>query len=187
MKCDICKEKEATIHIQEIISNNIKTIHICENCAKMYGFKSDIMDMGFNLFNLFSQMNNNETGKNEKNDKNKPLPEEHVEQQNIILEENKLKCPQCSTTYDELLETGKFGCGYCYLAFKEQIKPIIRRIHGTIYHKGKVPEKYKKQIKIANDLRGLNNRLKSAVKKENYEQAAELRDKIKLLAKKLEK
>lgn len=184
MKCDICKANEATIHIQEIINNNIKTIHICENCAKMYGFKNDIMDIGFNLFNIFSQLSKEEAGKEQKTQKPVELSKKH---QNIIDEENKLICPQCNITYDEILETGKFGCGYCYTAFNEQIKPIIRRIHGTIFHKGKVPIKFKKQIKIVRDLKGLNNRLKSAIKKEEYEKAAILRDKIKQLSAQLEK
>lgn len=184
MKCDICKQKESTIHIQEIINNNIKTIHICENCAKTYGFKSDIMDFGFNLFNIFSQIShNNDDKKQNESNAEKSINFTHKD---ILNEENKLICPQCGTKYDELLETGKFGCGYCYISFREQIKPIIRRIHGTIFHKGKVPNKYKNQIKIAKDLRGLNNRLKSAIKSENYEKAAIIRDEIKQLSKKLE-
>jgi len=56
MKCDVCKEKEATIHIQEIVNNNIKSIHLCEDCAKVYGIKSSLMDLGFTLIDFISNI-----------------------------------------------------------------------------------------------------------------------------------
>lgn len=180
MKCDICKENEASIHIQEVINNNIKTLHICDDCAKTYGFKNGLMNIGFNLmdfFEKFDPFNSEVPFKNEHNLKQKKT---------LIEDENIIKCSQCGLSYDEFLEKGKFGCAFCYTAFKEQIKPIIRRIHGKVYHKGKVPKKYKKTLKLMQDLKILNSRLRSAVKKEDFEKAAEIRDKIKQLTKKTE-
>lgn len=173
MKCDLCKISEATIHIQEVINNNIKTIHICEDCAKSYGSINNIMDVGQNLFDLFSKVSggNKETDTAPKKGKRQPVDDE-----------NTLKCSRCHISYDEFLESGKLGCGFCYTSFKEQIKPILRRIHGCIYHKGKVPLKFKKRLKTAKDLKLLTNRLKVALKKERYEEAASLRDRIKKLS-----
>ncbi|MDD5067202.1 MAG: UvrB/UvrC motif-containing protein [bacterium] len=176
MKCDLCKISEATIHIQEVINNNIKTIHICEDCAKSYGIKNNIFEMGFNLFDLFAKING------EKKDDIELKENPVKEHKSGIDDENIIKCPLCGISYDEFLESGKLGCGYCYTSFREQIKPILRRIHGCIYHKGKVPVKYKKRIKIVKDLKVLNNRLRMALKKEDYEEAAFLRDKIKKIS-----
>lgn len=172
MKCDICKGKEATIHIQEVVSNNIKSLHICEKCAKTYGFKNELIDIGFHLMDFLHNFKSSidPKYKNNKINNNKKV---------IIEDENKIKCIQCNTTYDEFLETGKFGCAFCYIAFKEQIKPIIRRIHGKTTHKGDVPQKYKKQLKLINDIKVLNHRLKLAIKKEDFKTAAKIRDKIK--------
>lgn len=176
MKCDICKSNESTIHIQEVINNNIKTIHICEDCAKNYGFKNDIMDVGFNLYKLFSQLSTNEN-----------LEEKEKTNTLFKKDENSITCPECGISYNEFLEIGKLGCGYCYVAFKDQIKPILRRIHGTIFHKGKIPFKFRKKIKIIKEIKSLNNRLKRAVKKEKYEEAVVLRDKIKSLSREVKK
>ena len=172
MKCDICKNSEATIHIQEVVNNNIKSLHICEKCAKIYGFKNELIDIGFHLMDFLHNFKSSD-GKKNKNyliNKNKKT---------FIEDENIIKCTQCNATYDEFLETGKFGCAFCYTAFKEQIKPIIRRIHGKTIHKGNVPEKYRKQLRIIKDIKNLNYRLKTAVKREDFETAANIRDKIK--------
>ncbi len=170
MKCDICKDKEATIHIQEVVNNNIKSMHICEKCAKKYGFNNELIDIGFHLMDFLHNFKPMKADEKKLNKKNK-YP--------IVEDENVIKCSQCNTTYNKFLETGKFGCAYCYTAFRENIKPIIRRIHGKTMHKGNAPEKYKKQLKSMRSILSLNHRLKVAVKKEDFETAADIRDTIK--------
>ena len=64
MKCDICKNKEATIHIQEVVNNNIKSLHICEKCAKSYGLKNELIDIGFHLMDF---IHNYKTGEDKLN------------------------------------------------------------------------------------------------------------------------
>lgn len=176
MKCDICKNSEATIHIQEVINNNIKSLHLCEKCAKTYGFNNELIDIGFHLMGFLHDFKPLKVNQNN----GTPLETTFKKNKQIFFEdENIIKCSQCNTTYNEFLETGKFGCAFCYIAFKEQIKPLIRRIHGKVNHKGHGPEKYKKQLKLMRDVRVLNQRLKRAVKKEDFETAADIRDKIK--------
>lgn len=183
MICNICKNSEATIHIQEVANNNIKSLHICENCAKSHGFNNELIDIGFHLMDFlynFKSLNTNKNNLNMKDlyGKNKNHPAE---------DENIIKCSECGTTYNQFQDTGKFGCAFCYIAFKEQIKPIIRRIHGKVIHKGTVPEKYKKQLKSIHSILSMNQRLKRAVKREDYKTAADIRDKIRKIKNRLEK
>lgn len=182
MKCDICKKNEASIHIQEVINNNIKTLHICEECSKAYGFKNGILNIGYNLMDFFEKFDPFKINEDSK----EPIKKDKIKKI-AIEDESIIKCLECGTSYDEFLEKGKFGCSFCYTAFKDQIKPVIRRIHGKITHKGKVPEKYKQTIKIMNHLKILNNRMKIAVKKENFEKAAQIRDEIQKVMKEMEK
>ncbi len=176
MKCDICKEKEATIHIQEVVNNNIKSIHLCEECAKAYGIKSNLMDLGFTLIDLFTNI---ATGKI----KSQPAPSHtHLPEKSsepYIHDKFPLKCPVCGETFIEFIETAKFGCGLCYVAFKEKIKPLLRKIHSKAIHKGKIPKKMEPVVKLNQNLKELDNKLKIALKKENYEEAAKIRDQIK--------
>jgi protein arginine kinase activator len=170
MKCDICKEEEATIHIQEVVNNNIKSMHICEKCAKNYGFNNELIDIGYHLMGFLNKSDKFDF-KNSKIVNAKLIKDNHAE-------ENTIKCSHCHTTYDEFLDKGKLGCSFCYIAFQTQIKPIIRRIHGKVKHKGSVPEKYKKQIQLMEKVKQLNRKLKTAIKNEEFEKAAQFRDQI---------
>ena len=84
----------------------------------------------------------------------------------------------------KLQKTGHVGCADCYDVFGDELFPLIRRIHGNTTHCGKnsdrtvqKAEKHEptKEEKIAQ----LKNELDAAVKEQNFERAAELRDTIK--------
>ena len=94
------------------------------------------------------------------------------------------RCETCGSTYSEIAKTGHVGCADCYDVFGDELFPLIRRIHGNTTHCGKnsdrtvqKAEKHEptKEEKIAQ----LKNELDAAVKEQNFERAAELRDTIK--------
>ena len=50
-------------------------------------------------------------------------------------------CPNCGRDFADFSRSGKIGCSVCYEVFHEQLEPILRRVHGTSSHTGKVPVK----------------------------------------------
>lgn len=88
---------------------------------------------------------------------------------------NQLRCEGCGLTYKKLREEGKLGCSVCYQTFRSYLEPMLQQIHGSSVHLGKVLESQNTL------LRDLQKSLQEALLEENYEQAAELRDKIKAL------
>jgi protein arginine kinase activator len=80
---------------------------------------------------------------------------------------------------------GRVGCSNCYKEFKENLSPIIKTIHSSIEHKGKVPLISGDDVKLEKEIRDLKFRLKEEVTVENFEEAAKLRDTIKKLQQKL--
>lgn len=176
MKCDICKKEEATIHIQEVINNNIKSIHLCENCAKEYGIKSSLMELGFTLIDFLNSAESN---------KYKSSKFKSGSYNSKYFDSNEPVCSNCGLTLSLFMETGKFGCGNCYNEFKEFIKPLLRQIHGAAIHKGRIPEKYKERYEINRKITDMTRKLKIAIKKEDYKKAALLRDEINKLKTKL--
>lgn len=82
------------------------------------------------------------------------------------------KCKNCGLKYSEFRETGRLGCASCYESFRPLLKDLIRRIHGFDRHKGSAP---------AFDPADLKARLSEAVRKEEFEKAARLRDQIRKL------
>lgn len=81
-------------------------------------------------------------------------------------------------SFEDFRKTGKLGCTNCYKLFKENLAPILRRLHGNAEHTGKVPAKISGCIKNSNEIEKLKNELTDAIDREEYEKAAQLRDRI---------
>ena len=172
MKCDICAKVDATVHLTEIIDNKMTKLHLCEECAKNKGAE---MEEHFGLSDLLAGLADFEA---------KVTPKK----------EARIKCPKCGLTYQDFKKTGRLGCGECYAAFERSLAPLIKRIHGGATHLGKAPGKMSKVPKAqkvlskkkeaVNTLEEMQARLQRAIKLEEFEDAAKLRDRIRELEKK---
>lgn len=169
MVCQICKKRPATVHVTKIINGVKKELHICEQCAKEkenLGISSDMSGFvtPFSFSNILEGlMNFGGSG---------AIP---YETPAIV------KCPSCGLDYEEFKKTGRFGCSECYNAFGDRINPLIKRIHGNTQHTGKVPKRTGGEIRLKRDIERLKFELKKAIDDEEYEKAAQLRDRIREL------
>jgi len=166
MLCDICKKNDATVHLTEIVNDQMSELHLCEDCARQ---KSLAMEQQFGLNDLLAGMA--DFGKGEK------------ESETTI----NAKCPNCGLTYADFRKIGRLGCGECYSAFSKYLAPLLKRIHGSTQHTGKSPLKVTKGLKNEIDVQALRNRLQRAIAQEAFEEAAKLRDQIKEAEKKIGK
>jgi len=92
-------------------------------------------------------------------------------------------CPNCGVSLITIGQHGRLGCSTCYEVFKEHLEPTLRRIHGNTVHTGKLPKKGAGKVKLQRQIEQLKSELQAAVANEQYEKAAELRDRIKELEK----
>ena len=171
MKCDNKEcEKEATVHLTEIVNGNITKLHLCEEHAKQKGVE---MEQHFGIADLLQGLA--EYG---------PPPAE--------AESKRSKCSNCGMSYEDFKKVGRLGCGECYRTFKESLAPLLKRIHGANQHTGKVvlaalsePKEpaakgsaaRTRQAK-AHDVELLKEKLRKAIDQESYEDAARIRDQI---------
>lgn len=88
-------------------------------------------------------------------------------------------CKSCGMGINEFLRTGKLGCSNCYEAFNPQIKQLLKRIHGNTSHVGKIPKGASSKLKVKRKMEVLRQELAEAIVEENFEKAAEIRDKLK--------
>ena len=99
------------------------------------------------------------------------------------------ECPECGITYSEFKQTGRLGYSNCYSVFAVQLTPLIERIHGSSKYSGKrlsqSPETFDETYNFKIKYSRLRKELDNALKKEHYEQAAQLRDKLKEIKKDL--
>lgn len=101
-------------------------------------------------------------------------------QQPVTASETK-RCPVCGRTYSEFSRSGKFGCGECYKTFRAPVSGVLRQIHSTTRHTGKIPSKSGDAIKKQRRYDQLKAQLQEAVKNENYELAAKLHKEIRAI------
>ncbi|MCX5702652.1 MAG: UvrB/UvrC motif-containing protein [Candidatus Omnitrophica bacterium] len=159
MLCDVCGKNTATVHLTEIIDEQMNELHLCEECARQ---KSTQMESQFGLSDLLAGLADFE----------KPAKK---------LETVSLKCENCGLTYNEFKKIGRLGCGECYSAFKKYLVPLLKKIHGSGQHLGTSPVRGTKILRKKIDLTTLRNNLKKAIETEAFEEAAKIRDQIKEL------
>lgn len=162
MICDICGKKEATVHLTEIINDQMTKLNLCEECARDKGVE---MEEHFGLSELLAGLTDMGTT---------------VEPEVAIT----TKCTNCGLTYQNFRKIGRLGCSECYDAFKKELAPLLKRIHGADRHIGKVPLKGGKTVKDTRTLQDLKIQLEKAIQMEEFEEAAKLRDKIRDFEKK---
>jgi len=158
MLCDVCGKNQATVHLTEILNDQMSELHLCEECARQ---KSMAMEQHFGLSDLLAGMADSEK------------PEKETEAL------KNLKCPNCGLAYNDFKKIGRLGCSVCYNTFNRYLGALLKRIHGSTQHTGKSPLKMTKALKKGIDIQALRTRLQNAVAAEAFEEAAKLRDQIK--------
>lgn len=189
MLCEQCKKREATVRYVEVV-NGVKTEHnLCGHCAAQLdiGQFSAVFEGEMSLAKLLSGL----LGIQDTENRDKRLAD--------------VVCPTCKTTYEEFVEGSRFGCADCYSVFGPLLGENIRHLQGSEKHVGKRPgyimraEAARVEAAKADDnlsgegngpvssltneerIRLLQARLKDALRREDYEDAAVLRDEIRKL------
>ncbi len=155
MLCQLCQKNEATIEFTEIINDEVIQLHLCERCAHEKGIE---MEQHFGISDLLAGMGD--------------LVQESE------LKEVAAKCSACGMTLDDFRKIGRVGCGECYRAFKQNLLPLLKRIHGSTRHTGKVKSGKADATTKKSELQELRQRLQRAIENEEFEEAAKIRDKI---------
>jgi protein arginine kinase activator len=159
--CKICGKRAAKIHYTEIVNNNVVNMDLCLQCAEEKGI--DVMEQGsFSLGDLAAGVFDSVTD----------TPSEKI---------GKVRCPRCNYDYSDFKKVGRFGCPECYRAFETQLLVLLRQVHGGTQHKGKSPVQLGPKAIIRKELMELRDELTRAIEKEEYEDAAKIRDRIKEL------
>lgn len=167
MLCENCQQRPATVH-QAVISNGNKTeSHLCEVCAREKGHlhMPNFSLPNFGIDQLLAGL----------------LGMEGSGPALQVPTRAEPRCPACGMTYSQFAESGRLGCGECYEHLEKQLTPLIRRIHTTTTHTGKVPKRTGGLVRLKKELLQAKEELNRAVANEQFEQAAQVRDRIKSL------
>jgi protein arginine kinase activator len=167
MLCQKCKAKEANTHVKSVVNGEYEEYMLCSDCAKEMGYTNLWSDMHSDFNSILGSFFSN------------ALP----------ARSEATRCAVCGSTYHDISKTGQVGCANCYEMFLSELMPSIRRIHGNTTHCGKTPLNSEYENKTESStivsepklptVEDLKNQLNEAVSVQNFELAAQLRDKIK--------
>ena len=157
MDCENCGERKAKITLTEIENNEMRTVHLCSTCASLKGVsigaaKPPVAD-------LLAHLGGSAGG--------------------ALFDSATESCEYCGMGAGDFRRSGRLGCPQCYAQFARQLRALLRRVHGASQHLGKTyvtatPDTDPAQARLST----LRRRLERAVEIEDFESAADLRDKI---------
>lgn len=169
MMCERCGVRSATVH-KVRVENGVKTErHLCEACARETGELAEFSSVGPGLFgSTFEELMKSffELPTLER------LPAGHPRA--------RVTCPNCGLSWSDFRRLGQLGCSQCYATFQEELIPVLKRLHGATEHTGKRPKERGESAR-RRELARLREELQQAIEAEQYERAAELRDRIRVL------
>ncbi len=156
MMCENCGEHPATMHLTTIVNGEKSEKHLCAACAQEQKIPfAQAFDIG-QLLSGFMQ-------------------------DNAALTQHMPSCPKCGMDLRTFKQGGLLGCAECYSTFQGQLEPLLNRIHGHVRHVGKIPARGGEGLGVQREIEKLGQEIKKAVALEQFEKAAELRDKIRAL------
>ncbi|MGL4853696.1 MAG: UvrB/UvrC motif-containing protein, partial [Lentisphaeria bacterium] len=102
-------------------------------------------------------------------------------------------CKNCGATLAEIKAKGEVGCEHCYTHFATILSEVLQHLHRGVVHIPRDGENINtdanasKAVNITLEIAQKQRELDGAVKSENFEKAAKLRDEISILKEKVNK
>jgi len=175
MTCQRCGQRDATVHLVELVDGKRKSQWLCAVCAGRASENGDETpgfrfgenpgegageEDDFTLANFLGQVFE---------------PQDGIDQADLPA------CQVCGYSFDQFRKTNRLGCPRCYEAFRAPLLAILGHLHRHVSHLGKTP----RPAADGDDRPGVLSRARIALEKaigaEDFEKAARLRDEIQRL------
>lgn len=158
MKCEHC-DKPATVHVTHVANGKVVKTHLCEECAAGMGVAKSVSALAETLLGPVSP----------------------------VLPTRAISCPACGLSVRKFQKEGRLGCPECYQVFSREIVGVLSSLHDATRHSGRIPVRLRRDPGPEAALASLNDRLAEAIRAEAFEEAAQLRDEIRELARRVSK
>ena len=162
MLCENCKERDAEVTLTRIMDNAVTQRHLCDKCAKAEGVETTLAVPQHPLGDILQAV--------------------QAQASSASASEDETSCTFCGATARDFRATGRLGCPHCYDAMERSLRELLRRLHGNSKHVGTqyhVPAAH--VLEKPDSVHDLRDRLRRAVETEQFELAAELRDRLRVL------
>lgn len=172
MNCHMCGQREGTVHLLELINGRQKSVWLCSICASG---RTDLPVESVSGQNLGQA--GSDSGE----------PASLASFLGRVFEDREptvrvAACPTCGYEFQKFQDSNQLGCAACYPHFRPQVLPILARYHRHASHLGKVPRREGAAASQQGELTRIRVALEKAIRGEDYEEAARLRDAMRKLA-----
>ncbi|OPZ65216.1 MAG: UvrB/uvrC motif protein [Firmicutes bacterium ADurb.Bin506] len=166
MLCQSCNERQANVHVTQVVNGARTELHLCQQCAEKRGELQVLAGPKFAFSNLVAGL----------------LQSGGAAVYPVGIPGGvRRRCATCETDYADFTNSGFLGCSDCYAQFEPMLRPIIAQVHGHTRHTGKAPVRSGNAFRFRRELETLRADLKRLISLEEYEQAAKVRDRIREL------
>lgn len=156
MLCENCRENDAVVNLTTIKDNVVTQQHLCEKCAAAKGVETSVTMPKHPLGDFLQAV-----------------------QQKTLVGADDTVCHFCGASARDFRSSGRLGCARCYNAFERSLRELLRRLHGNSRHTGRRYEPPAAEtLELAGSVAQLRERLRRAIDTEQFELAAELRDRL---------
>ena len=157
MVCDVCKEADAVVQLTQIEGTGVRLLHLCERCAAERGVETNVSPPKPQISDFLQS----------------------VHQAMQATQGDAARCAFCSSTFRDFRSAGRLGCAHCYDAFEKSMRDLLRRVHGSSQHVGRRYEPHTgEEVEDGGTVNELRDRLKRAIEAEQFELAADIRDRL---------
>jgi protein arginine kinase activator len=174
--CENCKEREGVFQVTTVSGGTTRKIQLCEKCAAERGVEQSPVpppQIGELLQKVQQQLSSVGSGSGS-------APGGGA--LGAAAARDQGRCAFCSATLGDFRATGRLGCAHCYGAFESSLRELLRRVHGSARHTGHRydpprPDDLQRRSTVVE----LRDRLRQAIESEQFELAADIRDRLRVL------
>jgi protein arginine kinase activator len=175
--CENCKEREGIVQVTTVSGGTARKIQLCEKCAAERGVEQPPApppQIGELLQKVQQQMSSAAAAGSMAGGGASAL--------GAAVARDQARCAFCSATLGDFRATGRLGCAHCYGAFESSLRELLRRVHGSARHTGHrydapKPDDLQRRSTVVE----LRDRLRKAIETEQFELAADIRDRLRVL------
>jgi protein arginine kinase activator len=156
MVCDMCKEGDVVVNVTKVVGSEVRHLRLCEKCAAEEGVETSVV-VPAQVTELLQS----------------------VHQHMPAASDDAARCTFCSSTLRDFRSSGRLGCPHCYGAFEKSLRELLRRVHGNSRHVGhRYVAPSEGDVERSVTATELRERLQRAIESEQFEMAADIRDKL---------
>lgn len=161
--CQVCHLRDAEVELTQVVGDEVTTLRLCGKCAAERGVPAESQVTDSPLGAFLAAMGQGAT----------PLAAAAAPGE---------PCPACGATLDDFRASGRLGCAECWSTFERPLRDLLRRVHGGTTHVGKryrpASEGGDPESELIRERIRLREALREAIAAEQFEAAAELRDRL---------